>query len=322
MPLRPLALGEILDGAFQAIRTNPRTMLGVSALVLVVTTAIGLVPQFYLMLQLRSIGALSEDPSEDQIGDALLPLLSAAGGIGVSTLLKLLATTVLSALLVVAVGEAVIGRRMAPGVLWARVRPRVWAVIGLAVLSLLIPMVLAGVGIGITVALALAMAAAGAGDAGVVALVLLGVLTVLALTVWLSVRIALAGPALLLERVGVVTALRRSWRLVGGSWWRVFGIILITSIIAGVGTGVVGVPFSQVGSFVAMSGDPTDPAALRVLLGTVLSGVGEVVGGTVMTPFSAAVTSLLYIDRRMRAEGLDLELARAAQGPPAGPAAG
>ena len=51
VPLRPLGLGEILDGAFQAIRTNPRTMLGVSALVMIVVTALGLVPQFYLMVQ-------------------------------------------------------------------------------------------------------------------------------------------------------------------------------------------------------------------------------------------------------------------------------
>ena len=31
-----------------------------------------------------------------------------------------------------------------------------------------------------------------------------------------------------------------------------------------------------------------------------------------LLPFSAGVTSLLYIDRRMRREGLDLELTRAA----------
>src|SRR4051812_5807947 len=31
VPLRPLGVGEILDGAFQAVRSNPRSMIGVSA---------------------------------------------------------------------------------------------------------------------------------------------------------------------------------------------------------------------------------------------------------------------------------------------------
>jgi hypothetical protein len=322
VPLRPLALGEILDGAFQAIRTNPRTMLGVSALVLVVTTVIGLIPQFYLMLQLRSLGDLGPEVTDDQIGEVLLPMLTAFGGLGVSTLLKLLATTVLSAFLVVAVGDAVIGRRMAPRGLWQRIRPRVGAVIGLSLLSLLIPSLVAVAGVGAAIALGVAGGAAGTGGGATALVVVLAVLVTLAATVWIAVRIALAGPALLLERVGVSQALRRSWLLVGGSWWRVFGIILLTSVITGIGAGVVSLPFSQTGSVLAMSGDPASPATLRVLLGTVLGGIGEIVGGTVMTPFSAAVTSLLYIDRRMRAEGLDIELTRAAQSPTSGPTAG
>ena len=37
MPLRPLALGELLDGAYQYIRAHPRVVLGISAVVAVVT---------------------------------------------------------------------------------------------------------------------------------------------------------------------------------------------------------------------------------------------------------------------------------------------
>ena len=124
------------------------------------------------------------------------------------------------------------------------------------------------------------------------------------LVVWLAMQLALAGPALLLEQIGVGAALRRSWRLVRGSWWRVFGILLLTSIIAGLGAGIVAVPFSQGGSCLATVGRPElrgDPA------GTVWAPCSAASerssGGTVMTPFSAAVTSLLYIDRRMRSEG-------------------
>lgn len=319
VPLRPLGLGEILDGAFQAIRTNPRTMLGISALVMVVVTTIGLVPQFYLMLQLRGLSAIDQQAA--QFEDLTGPLLSSLGGLILTTTIKALATTVLSGLLVVAVGEAVIGRRIAPRALWTRVRSRVPAVIGVSLLSLLIPGAAMIVGIGAALGVGYAGVTAGAPE---VAMALVGITLGAAgfvAALWLAMQFALAGPAMLLEQIGVRAALRRSWRLVRGSWWRVFGILMLASIIAGFGAGIVSVPFSQGGSLITLSGDPSTPQALRVLLGTAIGGIGEIIGGTVMTPFSAAVTSLLYIDRRMRSEGLDIELGRAAQAaaaPPAG----
>jgi len=42
-----------------------------------------------------------------------------------------------------------------------------------------------------------------------------------------------------------------------------------------------------------------------------VSGVAEVIAMTLSTAFLAAVVALLYIDVRMRREGLDVELARA-----------
>src|SRR4051794_14144311 len=40
VPLRPLSVGEILDGAFQAVRANPRTMVGTSAAVIAAVTVL------------------------------------------------------------------------------------------------------------------------------------------------------------------------------------------------------------------------------------------------------------------------------------------
>ena len=45
VPLRPLGVGEILDGAFQAVRSNPRAMIGVSAAVVAGVTLLSLLPQ-------------------------------------------------------------------------------------------------------------------------------------------------------------------------------------------------------------------------------------------------------------------------------------
>jgi hypothetical protein len=46
--------------------------------------------------------------------------------------------------------------------------------------------------------------------------------------------------------------------------------------------------------------------------GTVIAVIGAIAAGTVTRPISAAVTVLLYVDMRMRKEGLDLALRTAA----------
>ena len=48
------------------------------------------------------------------------------------------------------------------------------------------------------------------------------------------------------------------------------------------------------------------------LAAAAISGVGQTASGSILNPWSAAVTALVYIDLRMRREGLDLDLLRAA----------
>jgi hypothetical protein len=53
-------------------------------------------------------------------------------------------------------------------------------------------------------------------------------------------------------------------------------------------------------------------SGVGLILMLALVGLGTVLAGTLTAPFAAGVTVLVYIDRRIRREGLDLELARAA----------
>jgi len=311
VPLRPLGLGEIYDGSFQAIRTNPRTMLGISAIVMVIVAVIGLVPQFYFLAQTLDLAQLGERAAQSEEFDPTMfaPLGAALGGLMLSTLVKWLASTALSALLVTAVSEAVLGRRMPPAVLWQRVKPRLWGVLGVSLLSGLMPLVAFGVTIAVVVALGFGIAAVtGSTGAAVAISVILGLVIVIGVTVYLGIALSLAAPALLLEGVGPIAALRRSWRLCRGSWWRLFGILVLTSIVVGVLSSVISVPLTQgAGAIVSAGAGSTG----TLIAGAALNGLAELVTGTVFTPFSAAVTALLYIDRRMRAEGLDVQLLRA-----------
>ena len=73
-----------------------------------------------------------------------------------------------------------------------------------------------------------------------------------------------------------------------------------------------------IGGFSQFTGSSTEIGTISTL-SLFGSTLGAIVGGTLTAPFTAAVTALLYIDRRMRIEGLDLELARAATAPQSPP---
>jgi len=137
-----------------------------------------------------------------------------------------------------------------------------------------------------------------------------------AAAVYLYCRFALAPCATVLERAGVRQSLRRSGVLVRRSWWRVFGVLLLAFLVAAVISQVVQVPFLLFGiaPLGLRGGAGLVEGTTRLL---VLTYIGGGIAQTVVAPFSAGVRALLYVDRRMRAEGLDVALAAASAQPAA-----
>jgi hypothetical protein len=111
-----------------------------------------------------------------------------------------------------------------------------------------------------------------------------------------SALFVLVAPALVIERLGPIQAMRRSVRLVRPMFWRV----LLVSMLAGV-----------IGYFVD-NALKTAPQVVAVFIGTnwawPLLAVGEIIGSLVTLPFVAIVAILLYYDGRIRHEGFDLQL--------------
>ncbi|KOV54104.1 membrane protein [Streptomyces sp. AS58] len=307
IPLRPLGVGEILDGAVSTMRTYWRTVLGISLTVAVLTEIVVILLQGFVLNDRTSTAALN-DPSASldeltrALGDALL-------GSGVVFLISLIGTVAATALLTTVTSRAVLGKPVTTAEAWSDARPRVIKLFGLILLLLLITVgvAVAGAVPGIIVA-ATGDSTAGAG------LVVLGVLCTSIVAVWLGVRFSLASPALMLEKQGIVKAMSRSAKLVRGSWWRVFGIQLLAVIIANIVAAIVVIPFTFLAA--ALSGDGIG----SVMEGTghigwtflIISGIGSVIGSMITFPITAGVTVLLYIDQRIRREALDLDLARAA----------
>jgi hypothetical protein len=306
IPLRPLGVGEILDGAVSTMRTYWRTVLGISLTVAIVTQIVVILLEG-LVLNDTSTAAL-DDPSAtvdeltSAMGDAMLSS-------GVVFLISLVGTIVATALLTTVTSRAVLGKSVTIGEAWRDARPQVAKLFGLIFLLILIAFAVVAVGTlpGILVAVA------GSGDAGA-GLVVLGGLGAGVVALWLMIRFSLASPALMLEKQSIVKSLSRSAKLVRGSWWRVFGIQLLATIIANVVASIVVIPFA----FLAGALDGEGFTGILNSSGDlgwtflIVSGIGSVIGSMITFPITAGVTVLLYIDQRIRREALDLELARAA----------
>ncbi|MGQ0844675.1 MAG: hypothetical protein ACT4QF_11115 [Sporichthyaceae bacterium] len=309
IPLRPLGLGELLDGAVSTMRKHWKVQLGLTAGVVIVVTAIQALATWLL---LRDSGLSDPDffgtgpieESEDPFGGLAAQSVQLVGMV-----VGVLAQTVLAGMLTVVVGRAVLGRDVTPGEAWAQVRPRVWRLLGL---SLLIPTICFGL-IALAVAVPLGLWAGGLPEDGAFVLGAVLLLAAVPTAIWLWVRFCLAAPAMVLERGGVRTSLRRSARLVRTSWWRTFGILLLIQLMAQLLAMVLSIPLAvAAGAMLVFVGGTAGTVWFVVLI-----MIGSALASLVTYPFTAGVTALLYVDLRMRREGLDLALARSAGGPAA-----
>ncbi|ORV80377.1 hypothetical protein, partial [Mycobacterium gordonae] len=301
IPLRPLTLSDIFNGAVGYIRANPKPTLGLTAMVVVVMQVISLLAAIG---PLAAANSLETDESEPSLG-ALGAWTASLGG---SALISWLGSILLSGMLTVIVGRAVFGSPITIGEAWAKVRGRLLALLGLALLEAvglaviigLVVVILIGVGV--------------ASNAGVA--VLLGfplLLLVVALLAYAYTVLMFAPVLIVLERLPVFDAITRSFRLVRNGFWRVLGIRLLAAMVVGIVGGAISAPFSIVGQILLMGASSTT----TLLVGTALSSIGGGISQIVTTPFVAGVVVLLYTDRRIRAEAFDLVLQTGAAGGPA-----
>jgi hypothetical protein len=115
--------------------------------------------------------------------------------------------------------------------------------------------------------------------------------------IWLLVAYSVALPAMLIERVHGFAALRRSFRLVKGHWFRVFLTMLVAWILISVLQTAIAAALVAVA---VLALDPTSFAA------HVMETVANIAGSALTTPFLSAVTVVIYFDLRVRKEGFDL----------------
>ncbi len=284
IPLRPLDLGDIYSGAVTSARRNPTATFGLAAILVTISGVLG------------TLIRIAERPNNNGALELLVFLIS------------LLAQFTLTGMLTTVIGHGVLGRKIGIGEAWSTAR--IGSVIGAALLLLLI-----GIGIFVPVfVLVIALAAAHANGLAL-AVGILGTIGTLVAYIFIGVRLCLTMPAVVLERLGPGGAIGRSWRLSSDSFWRLFGIKLLTFIIIIIAIFIIELPFGLAGGGLAFYGGitPEKIAAESTAL-IILTALGGIVASTIMYPMKCGVTVLLYLDLRMRREGLDLALQNAAQG--------
>ena len=139
----------------------------------------------------------------------------------------------------------------------------------------------------------------------------IGILTVLVapsvlviVGIWILVRWTVDTPAMFAENIGPVQALGRSWYLVKDNWWRTAGILIVVGFMVSLIQFALTALFGGIAAVIpGLNQDFRDGLVITIV---------TLIGALVAAIQPIAIT-MLYLDLRVRKEGLDLDqLARQA----------
>jgi len=296
--LRPLALGELLDRTFRLYRNHFWLFAGI----MLVPSAVS-IPFMVLIFSMQGSAVTGAPPLPKVVlgmvlfGLAFLCFFCAVYAFAIG------ATTY-------AVSESYLGRKVTVREAYGKVRGSFWRIIGVVTIALLRAygmLIVAGIGIAFVVGISAGiLAAIGRGQVPPIVGIIIGLTMFLAylagIALWLlwSLRYAVSIPALLLEKLGVLAALRRSVHLTRGRRWQMLVAIFLCTIIAYVGVIVFQGPFLMTMMLSARTGQFPEWLAYAFAM----SGA---VGGAITGPILLIALVLSYYDTRIRKEAFDLQ---------------
>ncbi len=325
VPLRPLGLGDLYDAAFKIIRHNPKATVGSAALVAAAAMALPVLITLLVALLVDVDGGLIESLADPTAGSTVDPedvqrgevagLVAGFGSLVLGSFLQWIGLVLVTGMIAHVTMAAALGRTMGLGEAWAATRGRRGRLVGLVLVVALIPLA----ALVVYAALWVAVIALGS-TAFAVVFGLVTVPLVIALFAFYAIRVQyLAVPPMMLEGTGIRGSLTRAFRLSRRQFWRLLGIALLTGLITSVAGAIVSVPVTVVQQILLVTVESAQTLLIVYVVGQALA---TVLSSAFVTPFSAAVASLLYLDQRIRKEGYDVELLSAAGVPSSGGVAG
>ncbi len=288
LPLRPLTVADVLDGSVRAVR---RVVAPTLALVLVVLGP----------LQLLTNLALSRI-APGLVGGGLAGLfdpesfLAAEFAVGPLVLVNLLAG-LLGYLLSLIASAGVVALLLAldrgePLSLGAALRVAVRVLLAVLVASFLLSSLAGSIGLAVLVASIVVLVLPVIGPIVFVLVVLPVLVAGIALTVALT---SVVVPVAVVERGGPIQTLTRAVTIVARRPLAIAWITLLMAVVVGILAVAVQLPVLLLAGVL--------PAG-----GWAVEALGTTAGQLISVPLSAAAALLVYLDVRVRTEGLDLEV--------------
>jgi hypothetical protein len=313
IPLQPLGVSEIISGVFGTLKryfipiyAPLLAIAGVAAVLMGILAAFAYGP-------VHTVVTNADNSSDYTPGDGLVVELAVLGGVALllvmvtGFILYVVVSTVCTSVL----RHAVLGRKVTIRQVWAESRPHFWRVAWDSLLLWLGSALSAGLVVGVAAAVGLATH-----SGGIFALLMLLLLPLGLFLLYLQIRLVLVIPVLVVESERPIAAFRRAWRLNEGAWWRSLGIPLLVSMIGWIASQVILVPVSGIGFGSVFSsipvdtgdGDPNFPVGSFITL-YLLVWLGSALVSALTLPLTPLTNGLLYMDRRIRRESLDVALA-------------
>lgn len=261
--LRPLGVGEIIDVAIKLYRRHPKTLMKIVAIVVVPVQILGALVQASAFP--RELGNFNKQPGtvpDVEPSD----FFTFFAGIVVVGLISFIATQIATGAVLKAVTDAYLGHvpneRTSLEFAMSRLGSLIWVTF--------LTSLLAG----------------------------FALLACIAPGVWLWISWSLVVPVLLVEGQRGWAAMQRSFQLVKGRWWPVFGALMLAFILAAIVGNVIQAIFGTALPFAS------DSIVVRFFS----AAIGGAISQVLVTPFTAAIAALIYFDLRVRKEGFDLQI--------------
>lgn len=257
-----MGLGEILDGAFKLYRANFKPIALVALAFAGPVSVLGAVAVRNVNGGVGIFDAMSDPSLVDQgdpFGDPSQLLLSL-----ISALVLWIVGPLIAGVVAKAVATSYLGGQLTAG---EAVR---------ATMRFFPALLLAKVMVGLTEGIGLLGCCVGA---------------VFVMGLWVVVA-----PAIVVEGLGPIQAMRRSFRLCSARYWPVLGTALLSGVITYILSSIVGGVFGF------------GAAVIGYRWGFPLVAIGNTATAVLVEPLTAIIATLIYFDLRIRQEGFDLQV--------------
>lgn len=307
VPLRPLYASDILTGVF-ATAWRYRMPLYLPLLAVALGSIVLLSGCGYIAWEL--ITPLHLHGERMTTGRVVYVAVAAAVVVVPALVCAAFAYAVTSAVSITVLGHhAVLGRQpLTARQAWAEARPHLGRALGTQLLTALVLVAV----ILVSVLLAVVLGPFG----------LLLLIPGLGGVVYVGGRLLFAVPVTVLEGTRPTAAMRRSWQLNRGAWWRTLGVALVPGLIGQAATNTittggdtVAAQYVPPGLLTGAQGGqslPVSPASLVLPVSIVVLAI--VAAAIIRAPLTPLARGLLYIDRCIRKERLHVTLDAAARG--------